>query len=117
MTILGVTNDKKVDYKKKLNLNGKIKINDKSLLSAALVNLNSILENRKVDRPVASSESRVRKTVADELKIPTVAASSNFSLIILTNWNKPFVLFNSWINSLMSFNGGSQYNTEDYDKD
>lgn len=37
MTILGVTNDKKVDYKKKLNLNGKIKINDKSLLSAALV--------------------------------------------------------------------------------
>lgn len=116
MTILGVTNDKKVDYKRKLNLNGKIKINDKSLLSAALVNLNSILENRKVDRPVASSE-RVRKTVADELKIPTVAASSNFSLIILTNLNKPFVLFNSWINSLMSFNGGSQYNTEDYDKD
>ena len=49
--------------------------------------------------------------------IPNSAAFWNFSLIILTNLNKPFVLFNSWINSLMSFKCGLQSSTEDYEKE
>lgn len=44
--------------------------------------------------------------------IPCVAASWNFSLIALTNLNNPLLLFNSWINSLVSFTCGSQCNTE-----
>lgn len=48
--------------------------------------------------------------------LPSDVASWNFSLIVLTNLNKPFVLFNSWINSLVSLKCGSQASTENYVK-
>lgn len=43
---------------------------------------------------------------------PSAAASWNLRLMILTSLNKPFVLFNSCINSLISGKDGLQSNTK-----